>query len=233
MNNYYWKDIDSLLLELVQEGFVKLPSIKDFDLNYYSKKILIEMGQNTFSSLTPSHKEFLDEIDIYKKLAPKLYEIAVKKFNFNGNISDQYHIARNVEPGNSKEMYRAHFDSHLFTIVFPIKIPSSLTSSHTGDLMFSPKARRFPKNELNNFFGKLYFKQYASKKGLDRYKKKNNLIEESFQNLEPILFIGNTTLHTNYPVSLSCDSNRLTLLAHFFDPHPNGIGNILRKIRNR
>ena len=28
-------------------------------------------------------------------------------------MSNQYHIARKVEPGNSKEMFRAHFDSHL------------------------------------------------------------------------------------------------------------------------
>ena len=58
--------------------------------------------------------------------------------------------------------------------------------------------------------------------------------EDNFRNYEPLLFIGNTTLHTNYPVSLGCSSYRLTLLAHFFDPSPKfGVGGLLRLLRNR
>jgi hypothetical protein len=63
------------------------------------------------------------KIKINKYLTPKLLNIAQKKFDYKGNISNQYHIARKVEPGNIKEMYRAHFDSHIFTLVLPIKIP--------------------------------------------------------------------------------------------------------------
>ena len=57
---------------------------------------------------------------------------------------------------------------------------------------------------------------------------------ENFKDYQPLLFIGNTTLHTNYPVSSSCASYRLTLLAHFFDPSSKyGVGGLLRLIRNR
>ena len=57
---------------------------------------------------------------------------------------------------------------------------------------------------------------------------------DDFRDYQPLLFVGNTTLHTNYPVSPDCSSYRLTLLAHFFDPSPKyGIGGFLRLIRNR
>ena len=59
-------------------------------------------------------------------------------------------------------------------------------------------------------------------------------ITDDFLDYSPLLFIGNTTLHTNKQVSLDCSSYRLTLLAHFFDPSPKyGIGSILRALRNR
>ena len=59
-------------------------------------------------------------------------------------------------------------------------------------------------------------------------------ITDSFEDYRPLLFIGNTTLHTNKQVTADCSSYRLTLLAHFFDPSPRyGIGNLLRKLRAR
>ena len=63
---------------------------------------------------------------------------------------------------------------------------------------------------------------------------KNQSKIDDFRDYQPLLFIGNTTLHTNYPVSNNCSSYRLTLLAHFFDPSPKyGVGGLLRLIRNR
>ena len=57
---------------------------------------------------------------------------------------------------------------------------------------------------------------------------------DDFRDYQPLLFVGNTTLHTNYPVSSNCSSYRLTLLAHFFDPSPKyGVGGLLRLMRNR
>ena len=64
-------------------------------------------------------------------------------------------------------MYRAHFDSHLFTLVLPIKIPISMKLVHLGTYFLS-NLRNFPKNEIINFYEKMYYKKFASKKGLDQ-----------------------------------------------------------------
>jgi len=144
------------------------------------------------------------------------------------------HIARRVEPGNSKEMYRAHFDSHLFTMVLPIKIPSTLNGESIGELMYFPHARNPPRSEISNFLGKASFKRFANKKGMERLALRQELRVDNFQDYCPLLFIGNTTLHTNRQVSEACSSYRLTLLAHFFDPSPKyGVGSFLRLVRNR
>ena len=78
---------------------------------------------------------------MHKYLSPKLFNLAKEKMGFKGDLSNQYHIARLVEPGNSKEMYRAHFDSHIFTMVLPIKIPTSQKDNIKGDLIYFPNSR--------------------------------------------------------------------------------------------
>ena len=230
----YWMDIDVRLDKLVANGFVKLPSLKEFDLSIFAENISKDMLGNTFSELCLNHELFLEKIEIKKYLTPKLYNIAKGAFNFKGEITNQYHVARRVEPGNSKEMYRAHFDSHLFTLVLPIQIPVSKDNSGCGELIYFPNSRNHPKNEVQNIYGKAYNKKFASKEGLDNFSKIHKKYIENFENLEPILFLGNTTLHTNKQVSKSCSSYRLTLLAHFFDPSPKyGIGSLLRFFRSR
>jgi hypothetical protein len=192
------------------------------------------MKGKTFSELCPSHKNFLQELDLEKSLTPKLYEIARDLYGYKGELSNQYHIARRVEPGNSKELYRAHFDSHLFTLVLPLKIPLAQKGGSVGDLIYFPNARRRPKNEFINFLGKAYHKKYASKEGLDDFAVKHNKITDDFHDHCPLLFTGNTTLHTNKQVSSDCSTYRLTLLAHFFDPSPKyGVGGLVRLLRAR
>jgi len=231
---YYWHDIDSRLEQLLEKGFVKLPSLSIFDLDFLANSISNEMGSLTFKELGSAHKNFLDSLSVDKYLNPKLIKIAQDVFNFKGDISNQYHVARKVEPGNSKEMFRAHFDSHLFTMVLPIKIPEITEEGTTGDLIYFPYARKAPSNEISNFIGKAYYKKYASKEGMEKFSSHCQKKVDNFRDYEPLLFIGNTTLHTNYPVSLGCSSYRLTLLAHFFDPSPKyGVGGLLRLIRNR
>ena len=231
---YYWHDIDSRLEQLLEKGFVKLPSLSIFDLDFLANSISNEMGSLTFKELGSAHKNFLDSLSVDKYLNPKLIKIAQDVFNFKGDISNQYHVARKVEPGNSKEMFRAHFDSHLFTMVLPIKIPEITEEGTTGDLIYFPYARKAPSNEISNFIGKAYYKKYASKEGMEKFSSHSQKKVDNFRDYEPLLFIGNTTLHTNYPVSLGCSSYRLTLLAHFFDPSPKyGVGGLLRLIRNR
>jgi hypothetical protein len=229
----YWDDIDIRLEKLVEDGFVKLPSLKKFDLNFIGNDISDEMGTLTFKELGLSHQNFLKNLEVNKYLTPKLFKLAKKKFNYKGDLLNQYHVARKVEPGNSKEMFRAHFDSHLFTMVLPIKIPDT-SDGTAGDLIYFPHARKAPSNEFTNFVGKAYYKKYASKEGMENFSSNHKRKIDNFRDYQPLLFIGNTTLHTNYPVSKDCSSYRLTLLAHFFDPSPKyGAGSLLRLIRNR
>ncbi|MDC0565148.1 hypothetical protein OAO56_02600 [Amylibacter sp.] len=230
----YWSDIEFRLGTLLNDGFVKLPSLKVCDLDKVSADIADEMGALTFKELGSSHKNFLGFLKINEYLTPRLYEIAKKVYNFDGEISNQYHIARKVEPGNVKEMYRAHFDSHIFTMVIPIKIPKSSEDGTAGDLIYFPNSRKMPNNEFTNVFDKVIHKKYASKKGLEKFAVKHKKNTENFIELEPLIFLGNTTLHTNHPVTEDCSDYRLTLLAHFFDNSPKiSIGSLLRTLRNR
>ena len=233
-NKKYWEDIDSRLEKLIDIGYVKLPSLVNYDLDFLASGISNEMGTATFKELGSNHKKFLDDFEVHKYLTPKLHKIAKKVFNYNGDLSNQYHIARKVEPGNSKEMFRAHFDSHIFTMVIPIKIPETTAEGTAGDLIYFPHARKAPSNEITNFISKAFYKKYASKKGMEKFSHNNPKKIDNFRDYQPLLFIGNTTLHTNFPVSVGCSSYRLTLLAHFFDPSPKyGVGSLLRLIRNR
>tara|TARA_B100001029_G_C14942673_1_gene384119 strand:+ start:133 stop:852 length:720 start_codon:yes stop_codon:yes gene_type:complete len=231
----FWSDIDERLDFLQTNGYVKLPSLSFLELEKFADNIYEEIGDATFQELGQAHKEFIDLLQINEYLVPKLHLLAKNKFNFTGSQEDQYHIARKVEPGNSKEMFRGHFDSHLFTIVFPISIPKKEDEDcNNGQLAFFPNLREHPSNEISNILSKIYYKKFASKNGLKQLSKKAKMKIENFEKLEPLLFLGNTFLHTNYPVDFKCKKYRLTLLAHFFDPSPKyGIGSFLRMIRNR
>lgn len=230
----YWDDIDSRLELLVKDGAVKLPSLKLLDLASLASDISTEMGSTTFKELGFNHKRFLDTLLVSKYLTPKLIDIAREIFGYKGDISNQYHIARKVEPGNSKEMFRAHFDSHLFTMVLPIQIPNTIEGGSAGELIYFPNARSTPGGEIKNFIEKAYYKKYASKDGIEKFSAFHEKKIDDFRDYQPLLFIGNKTLHTNYPVSVDCCSFRLTLLAHFFDPSPKyGVGSLLRILRNR
>ncbi len=132
------------------------------------------------------------------------------------------------------EQYRAHFDSHLFTLVIPLIIPTSLMNEEVGEFLFMPNARRSPKNEIENILGKIYFKKYSRKKAMIRLIKHHECEVEKFSDQCPLLFLGQTTLHTNKAVSSGASSARLTSLSHFFDPGPKlGIGKLLRALRRR
>ena len=159
----YWEDIDTRLEKLIDVGYVKLPSLSEYDLDFLASDISNEMGTSTFKELGLNHKKFLDDFEFQKYLTPKLHKIAKEAFNYKGDLSNQYHVARKVEPGNSKEMFRAHFDSHIFTIVLPIKIPETSDEGTSGDLIYFPYARKVPSNEITNYIGKAYYKKYASK----------------------------------------------------------------------
>lgn len=229
----YWGELEQSLEVLCRQGFVKLPSISMLDLDEIAQPILADMGADNFVESGCDHTSLLEMLGVTTILAPKLYELAKSRFAYSGDLKDQYHIARRVEPGNSTEQYRAHFDSHLFTLVIPLQIPQS-ADGNAGQLLFSPQARRAPRFEVGNVMSKLYYKRYASKLGMQQYEQRYGLLQEDFLDFSPLLFLGNTTFHTNKPVSNSCPKTRLTLLSHFFDPSPKwGVGAFARRLRNR
>ena len=100
-------------------------------------------------------------------MTPKLFDIAQNSLGYKGEISNQYHVARRVSPGNSKGMYRARFDSHLITMVLPIKIPLAMNVGTVGEFIYFPNARRMPENEISNLLGKVYHKRFVSEKESD------------------------------------------------------------------
>ena len=235
MNNYLG-NIDGILEELLLKGYARLPSIKDFDLDNLANNISKDMQGDTFKELSFNHKNFLDSLGITDILAAELLKVASEKFKYRGKILDQYHVARRVEPGNSREFYRGHFDSHLFTLVLPIKIPEkSRNDKPIGELIFFPFARSQPKNEFINICQKVWFRcRFSSRNGLESLSKKMPMCIELFDDYRPLLFLGNTFFHTNKPVDEDASSYRLTLLAHFYDPSAKyGVGNILRILRSR
>jgi len=229
----YWDYIDDKFDKLVDEGYLKFPSIANLDLTKIDKSISKQISSKTYNELQDEHKKFIQQLLLNEVLAPKLLDFAKNEFGYKGLISNQYHIARSAKPGDRK--YRAHFDSHIFTLVIPIRIPEAQEEGETnGELIFFPNARIFPKNPIIDFFGKLWFKQYSSRFGLRRLSKKKSININSFRDYEPLLFLGNTVFHSNQPISSKAKSHRLTLLAHYFDPFPNSsIGSILRRIRLR
>ena len=229
----YWDCLDNKFEELIKNGYVKLPSIASLDLDQIYNRISIQTSEKTYTELVEEHKSFLQSLLLDKYLAPKLFDFAQRKFGYKGLISNQYHVARSAIPGDQK--YRAHFDSHIFTLVIPIRIPKdNKINESIGELIYFPNLRVFPKNAFADFIGKLWTKQYASKSGLKKLSIKKEMKINSFTDYEPLLFLGNTVFHANKPISPNLDSRRLTLLAHYFDPFPSySLGSLLRKVRSR
>lgn len=231
----YWTNLEAHLDSLVQDGYCFLPSLKDFfNLDDVYEQCLGEMGKKNYAENTQAHLAFVNQSGITAELSAALFKLAKKDFGYQGTEENQYHVSRLVRPGKISEGYRGHFDSHLFTLVVPIQIPSGTNSEEAGELLFFPGIRNEPTGELSNFYGKLFYKKFAMQSGFESLARSNSLIVADFKDLRPLLFLGRQTFHGNKPVSSSLHKNRLTLLSHFFDPSPRwGAGNILRKIRLR
>jgi len=235
VNDYSARITDAHLEELLAAGSVKLPALGEgFDLDGLAREVARQVAGNTFTELSDVHREFVDRLDLRRDLADRLCGLARRHLGYKGGPDDQYHIARFVTPGNSKECFRSHFDSHLFTLVLPISIPSNDEPLGAGELIFVPRARRHPRNEIENLVTKTYFKRYASERAVRSLLSSGACRVESFSEMRPLLFLGMTTLHTNMPVTQSASKPRLTFLAHYFDPASKvGVGSLLRRLRNR
>jgi len=81
----YWHDIDLRLEQLLEHGFVKLPSLKAFDLDFVASDISDEMGSLTFKEKGSCHKNFLRDLSIDEYLTPKLHNIAKDFFSYKGD----------------------------------------------------------------------------------------------------------------------------------------------------
>jgi hypothetical protein len=230
-----WIGLEEKLKELLLNGYCKFPSTRDLLANSdIYEECLTELREKTFGENLTGNEKLLSILGITEFLAPKLHNLAVNKFNYKGNVGNIYNVCRLVRSGDTSEGFRGHFDSHLFTLVTPIQIPDAQKTQNNGKLHFFPNARGHPKNEMVNILGKIKFKKFNNEKGFSNLSKKIVRKTETFQDYQPLLFLGNTTYHGNSPVQGDNQENRMTILTHFYDPSPRyGIGAILRKIRNR
>lgn len=221
---------------LLKEGWLKLPDFKlsESERDELLSEILSNEVDKIYTESTKAHDNFIKMKGINTLLAPRLLKIA-KKMGYKVKSDDTYFITRVVNPDDPYEFFKAHFDSHLFTLVTPINIPNNKDGNEgNGELIVFPKIRSEPKNELLNVLQKFFFKLLANEKGINFLSKRKKNLKFNFKDNVPILFLGRTTFHFNLPVVNKSGEKRVTLLTHFYDPSPKfGVGSILRKIRNR
>ena len=87
--NNYWSDIDTRLNALCNDGYTKLPSISNFNIEDTAENIYKEMNGNTFSELCSSHKAFIDRLLIndYKNICPETYVELKLKNTYESSVS--------------------------------------------------------------------------------------------------------------------------------------------------
>lgn len=237
-DNKYFDSFDKnkLIHDLKIKGFSFLPPINKLkcykDVLDNSKK---ELHGITYKENSYAHLLLENSIDLKNTIEPVLFEFATNDLNYNGSSKNKYKISRHVSPGKSSEAYRGHFDSHIFTIVFPILIPSEEDETQDGSLIAIPNLRKDTSNDFINISQKAYYKRYANEKGLNKLKKKApSFVNVRFHDYRPLIFLGRTTFHCNYPLTSNAKSSRISFLSHFYDrDSAMGIGNILRLLRNR
>lgn len=226
--------IDHNLNELFSQGFCFLPQFKCDDIVANEIHNLISERKKTYTTDTEIHKRYLAKSGIMDTLLPKLVENSSRFVKKKVDLKDVYMVTRIVHQSEESESYRAHFDSHLFTLVTPVFIPKNTKSENKGQLILFNKIRNEPKNEFSNFFGKLKYKRFASKTGIEDLSKEFSPLEFDFSDMSPVLFMGRQSYHCNRPFDNNSNEYRITFLTHFFDPSPPwGIGNINRMIRLR
>jgi hypothetical protein len=231
----YCDKLDTYMTELVRSGAVKLPSVLNAQWRSGTYQACIdELGNKSYGENLAANLQFLEQSSIITSLLPTLMDLAEDYFGMKVSKNDVYNVCRLVRPGDTSEGYRGHYDSHLFTLVTPINIPNFESVRKGGQLHYFPNARKRPRNEFQNIFGKVVSKRFNSESGFEKLSKRKIRIIDDFQDYSPLLFIGNTTFHGNSPIEVSSNENRMTILTHFFDPSPKyGIGAALRKLRRR
>ena len=214
--------------ELLEKGYTALPQL-NFNLTDYTDE---EVGLSTYNEDSIISREFLSSFN-FDDLKLDLARFSEKSLHIKVDKDDTYSITRQLKSYDNMESYRGHFDSHVFTIVTPVKIPKT-NSPESGQLIVFPKIRKNPINELVNFYQKLKYKIfYGKEKGYRKLMRKAKFVEFDFEDKNSLIFLGRQCFHGNRSFAKAPDGERITILTHFFDPNKRGIGAVLRKIRNR
>lgn len=217
---------------LIENGYLELPQLK-INLSQTQIDEYVNNSNKIFNSDSGLNDIYNDKFQITTKFRDELADFCSEFFNIEPDLNDIYTITRLLKSFTNSEAYRGHFDSHIFTLVTPVCMPKA-NSTESGQLLVFPKIRNEPKNELSNFLGKMRFYKYRNAKDFKKLLEKKKFVEFDFKNLNPILFFGRQSFHGNRSFTKQPDGIRITLLTHFFDPSPvYGIGNLLRKLRNR
>ena len=145
-----------------------IPSLKEFDLDNFANDISAEMGSFTFKELSLLIKNFLIIFKLINFLH-KIIRVAKKVFGSMAIYLTVSYCQKSCSPGNINEQYRAHFDSHIFTLVLLLKL-HILHQKITLRTYLFLKIRKMPKNEIINLIEKFCYKRFASKKGLKNLK---------------------------------------------------------------
>ncbi len=226
-------DLSEKLSQLLLNGYCFLPELTCLKASEY-KKTLTENKEKLYEENNSLHLQYLEDYRIHEEVMPALADLATDILLNVKHLNDLYKVTRIINNNDSKEAYRAHFDSHLFTLVTPINIPHDPQSIYNGELILFNKIRKEPANEFENIFGKIKFKKYCGKDGVENLQKNSaykilNLVDRT-----PVLFLGRQCLHCNLPLAASFKQPRVTFLTHFFDVSPVfSIGNLNRKLRGR
>lgn len=168
------------------------------------------------------HRSIFNSDPLLTELQQKVKLECQNKYAYNDIF-----LARVVE-GGSKERYRTHYDSHIYTIVVPVLLPDT-SDKNRGQLYLIPKMRRRPKTDLVNIFTKLRAFQFRGEKNYNKLKKRGDYLELDLKLGQAIMFEGMSCLHGNKQND-SVDK-RITLISHFVDPFPNGAGALMRRLR--
>ena len=223
-------DYDRILHEIITSGFAILPEIPEIAFDFKSVKV-------GFTENHQAHLAVLDSLGGVAVLARELERFAVSEFGFRDLPSDHYHVTRRVDGCIRGEAYKTHFDSHLFTLVLPLRLPeaSCFGEEEAGQLFLLPGARQHPSNALVDALGKLAGLRFRGAKGVGELRKKTGFRVFDFKDRAPIIFAGNVCLHGNYPfITRDNTQTRVTGLSHFFDPfNGKGVGSMLRWLRKR
>lgn len=224
---------DCQLHQLSLESFVK------FNVDGMSK---IEPLITKLIESIPQHRNFISN----SKYQREIFETsdlscAVKKINQAFNVPpehDTYFVTRSVSARDVGQAYRSHFDSHQFTIAFPIELVDRKVAEvdQLGQLILLPNVRAEPNNSIQDFLSKCLFKRFSGKVGASRLELKYPGLAQKIEldYGEAVCFRGNTTLHFNHPIDARLkDVKRTTCLFHWSDPLTFNIGRGLRVLRRR